>query len=346
MELCTIPGKLINRFSPVFSPDGKILAFSNQLDGRMLAYSSKNLGITLAETATGMEIMKLPGKPSETWTMLIFGKDGTKLYKRVGRERQVTEWDVATGKLLRKLGGDEKSQSGFWILNSKIKDGLSLSPDGNTLVLVGGEHSPRFLDIPSGKERAVANGHPKAIVALNFTPDSKRLVTQDNEPSIRQWDIVAGKDLGAINVPQRTIQAEISPDGKFIAAWSAGETTAVISLAFLDATTGKEFAKPGMTEEAPTWPMVFSGDGRRLVLHSPSKPKINVYSVPSGTLLHVLQFKPYKGVKNKSILGNTLIASPDGNLLACYDFQKNLIFWDITTGEEVGILQMPKNQTF
>ena len=227
-----------------------------------------------------------------------------------------------------------------------IDDNISLSPDGKILLLTGVENAPLFLDIASGKEIAGVFGHAKPIVALRFSLDGKRLLTQD--PSIRQWDTGNGKDLGGLNLPNLPIQLAISPDGKIAAGWSMSEKGNISPLAFYDTATGDVLGTPAMTTNFTFWPIVFSGDGKRLAVHELSEMKIDIYDVPSGKRLHVLQMgsdftKPTGFDLLDTELWN-MMASPDGKMLACQAGPNSLLLWDITTGKRVGRLQFPERE--
>ena len=53
--------------------------------------------------------------------------------------------------------------------------GLSLSRDGKTLIVAGGDGKIRFVDMNTGEVQRTLTGHPLSVNSIAFRPDGKKL---------------------------------------------------------------------------------------------------------------------------------------------------------------------------
>jgi WD40 repeat protein len=141
--------------SPVFSPDGKILATSGFFEN-----------IYLWRADTGKPCGRLKERPLRnrkyhpTWH-LAFTPDGKSLVA-AGPEGRVDIWDLATGKAI--------------CLNSQMYiQGMAMSPDGRTLAFVGS--TIHLFDLLARKERAVLKSPARTdyCPVVAFSPDGRTL---------------------------------------------------------------------------------------------------------------------------------------------------------------------------
>jgi hypothetical protein len=89
--------------------------------------------------------------------------------------------------------------------------------------------------------------------------------------------------------------------------------------------------------------MVFSGDGKKLVLHWPGQPQIEIFDVASGKLLNTLQVgfgEVLSSGRPDPYLLQTMIASSDGKLLASYAELKVVTVWDMESAKRKGELTL------
>ena len=95
---------------------------------------------------------------------------------------------------------------------------LALSPDGSLLATIEqGLQAPHCWELPSGKARAVFEGHGDTVDSVAFSPDGKHVASASGDETIRIWEATAG-------VPGRPLRghdgpvflAVFSPDGKTV----------------------------------------------------------------------------------------------------------------------------------
>src|SRR2546422_5494163 len=71
--------------------------------------------------------------------------------------------------------------------------GLSLTQDGRTLVVAGGDARIRFLDLATGDVQRTLTGHTNAIYRGVFNPDEKLLASSSRDHTARTWDVASGQ---------------------------------------------------------------------------------------------------------------------------------------------------------
>jgi WD40 repeat protein len=98
-----------------------------------------------------------------------------KLLASLDEKGTVRLWEMATGKLVRRLEGAGRL--------------LLFSPDGLTLATGGPDHSILLLDVPTGQVRHRFSGHRGKVLAASFSPDGKRLVTSSADSTVLIWDL-------------------------------------------------------------------------------------------------------------------------------------------------------------
>jgi WD40 repeat protein len=159
---------------------------------------------------------------------VAFSPDGKTL--AVGGYREVLLWDLAAGKLAKRIGTaqigsmvqavlftkDGRSlveaegapcaagavrvfelQSGQTALNLQEPKGavfsLDLGPDGKLLAGGCGDAAAYVWSLPEKKLVAKLNGHALAVSSVSFAPDGKHLATASLDKTVQVWDVATWK---------------------------------------------------------------------------------------------------------------------------------------------------------
>jgi WD40 repeat protein len=316
-------------FGVVFSPDSKTVAFTTG-DGTL----------HLVEAATGKETHSW--KTNRGVATLLFSHDGTKMYIRGFGAPAVVEWDVATGKELRKLNQLPTTQAMIFT-SGGFNSTMTLSPDGKLMVLAGGGNALEFLDVVAGKE-VTAGGSASSMLAVQFTLDGQHLFSRSADGSIRKWEAGTAKNLGPLTITRPSFRTVVNPDGKVLLLQSAPGQPAL----FLDSATNKELGKIPTHQRDFNSVMLFSPDGKMLAVRQTQDMNIVLYEVPSGKVLHTIAIAP-GGVQPNGGFGMAAPAAPslmffssDSKTFAAFADASTLGLWDTVKGQRVGSL-MPSN---
>jgi RNA polymerase sigma factor (sigma-70 family) len=171
--------------TPVFSPDAKYLI----------------LGISdyfiVQDTASGADLKQIPYEGGWVHSMAVSpdsrlllasssGKrvqtqrpDGQVIYTEE-KDQPVCVWDVATGKLLRKI-----------VVSDGSTGPCAFAADGKSFAVAVTAAEPRiaFWDIASGKKLHSIDGFLGTVRSLAFTPDGKRLICGLDDSTALVWNL-------------------------------------------------------------------------------------------------------------------------------------------------------------
>jgi RNA polymerase sigma factor (sigma-70 family) len=286
--------------SVAFSPDGKILATAARGGG--------DNTIRLWEAASGKPIrwLRHPGEAHA----VAFALDGKTLAS--GGADVVCLWDVATGKLLRKL-----DSQGGWPLafcpNGKLLAPTPYvpgsAPSGTTMCL---------WDVTTGNQLSTPTfEHPHITLSAGLSSDGK-VVAVRTAFTLRLWDVATGRELlKSDNRPDPSAALSLSPDGKTIAV---GDTTGKIRL--LDASKGNTIhTLAGHGKQILS--LAFSPNGRWLASGS-NDQTVQLWEVSTGLALPGRKFSGHQGPVR------SLIFSPDGRRLASGSDDSTALVWDVS----------------
>src|SRR5438309_11933879 len=73
--------------------------------------------------------------------------------------------------------------------------GLSLTRNGQTLVVAGGDAKIRFLDMASGDVQRTLTGHTNVVYRSIFSSDEKLIASSSRDRTARIWDVASGREL-------------------------------------------------------------------------------------------------------------------------------------------------------
>lgn len=170
--LQTLKGDSIGTLKPQFSPGARILATNGESTCDTILWSLED----------GQRIRTLhrpdghrSGDYESYGTETAFSPDG-ELFARAGGGGQVTLWKVATGEVLRILGGGYAAPA------------FAFSPDGKLLAAANGTWGKFTLwRVSDGARLSVYNSPGYPVSHLAFSADGERLVSYDY--ALRVWQV-------------------------------------------------------------------------------------------------------------------------------------------------------------
>src|SRR5579883_563060 len=149
-------------FDPVFSSDGRVLAFS--------------IGETIyiSDVLSGQRLFQFEKQGS----VLALSPDGKTLLLRAGDCVRLME--VASGREVGKMDLPEGFAAAF-------------SPDGSTIAVSTGEAQAKIhlFDVLSGKELLRLQGHKSYVSSLAFSTDGTKLASAQWDSTALIWDVVS-----------------------------------------------------------------------------------------------------------------------------------------------------------
>jgi WD40 repeat protein len=140
----------------------------------------------------------------------------------------VQQWDVATGKEVRKFGG----------LRDAIRS-LARSADGKLVAAASRDGRICLWDAETGKDRLHILAHPNHVDApftaspcLAFSPDGQTLASASSDHTIRLWDVTTARETGYLYAPDSAFTAlAFASDGKTLITGGADTTVMVWDVA-------------------------------------------------------------------------------------------------------------------
>ena len=349
-----------------FSPDGKTLAsgWSNDYE------------IRLWNTATGEVSGTLKGHSLVVFAV-AFHPDGKTLYS-VSHDGTLRQWDIASGKELRRL-----NEAAGWHGYS-----LALSADGKTLATeagTGAGFSPdnyqarvRLFDTATLEERftvalPASRAHDVAVSGDGRYVAAAFAKAKPEDGSMRLWDAVSGKQIQLDpGNAQPIYRVSFFPDGKTLA--SAGNDGVVRLWNVAD---GKEHALTKGPGTGRVEQLAVSPTGNVLASVTGDGP-IQLWDVAKGAALHAVgkDTTSHTGL-SFSADGKHLVSiavkhpvisaflwdvesgeclhtfpsvkgrpafSPDGKVLAIADTKQDVRLWDVAKGTELRQLKADRMQ--
>ena len=208
--------------------------------------------------------------------------------------------------------------------------GLSLSRDGKTLIVAGGDAKIRFVDLTTGEEQRTFTGHTNAIYRAIFSPDERLLASSSRDLTARIWDVSTGRELWKLTGFRCSVKAvAFSPDGRLLAA--AGNDGMV---KLYDVKTGKEVRSLVHINSADIDMSVYSvkfGRDSQKVYAGNGDGTISEWDVATGKETRVWKAHDRTAFK--------VAFSPDYSLLASFG-DSVVKLWDTRTWREVRSLSM------
>jgi WD40 repeat protein len=183
--------------------------------------------------------------------------------------RTVQLWDTATGKELKKVGGDSSVTA------------AALSRDGKQLATVEGAAALTVWDVESGKvahRLAVRRG----TAQVQYSPDGKLLAATTRDGTLQLWDVPGHRRLGVTPGPAGSVSM-INANGASLAFLPDGKVRAVAgslqALHVWEAPSGRVLSPQDAHVGAVT-AVRFSADGRKVV--SAAADGLRVWDAATG----------------------------------------------------------------
>jgi WD40 repeat protein len=241
-----------------------------------------------------------------------FSRDGRRVVT-ANEDRTAAIWDVATGKLIRRLRGHRGA----------VKAAV-FSPEGTRVVTASADATAAIWDARSGVLVHRLRGHAKGLTGVSISPDGTSIVTSSGDKTARIWDLSTGRVLQVLRGHRdRVVSAVFSPNGDAVltASWDGTAT-------IWDARSGTTIRE--LTGHADALAdAAFSPDGRRIVTAS-WDGTARLWNRRKGTPRALLPGHQ-DGVETASF-------GPDGRFLVTVG-GKIARIWDAKTGEFVTTLQ-------
>jgi WD40 repeat protein len=303
------------------SPDSKLFAsVAFAIDSPTGGY------VTLWDATTGKEVRRLDGL---AWGHSVaFSSDGNTLASASldGRDHFSGLWDVATGRLLRRL-------------QTPARLALAFSPDGRAVAGARADdldedrdQDPTAVclwDVKDGLllrklyAPGLVKGRPRINTAV-FSPDGKMLAGGADDGSVYLWNPATGIWSSRLAGHQAGVEAiQFLAGGKILA--SAGNDGTV---RLWDLATGKELRQlevAGAGELAV--PLAGSPDGRYLAYSGRSGQPITLWDVAAGRVLRQFPLQCCHAAQ-------ALAFTADGKTLAVARAAV-IELWDVATGKEI-----------
>jgi DNA-binding beta-propeller fold protein YncE len=159
---------------------------------------------------------------------------------------------------------------------------------------------------------------------LAFTPDGKNLLFSNDDLLVTLWDLTADKPVRTFYTANRT-KATIYPDVAIAPDGSSFASVANDTLFVWNPSGGILFQTPAYNARASA-ALAYSADGSHLLVFSPDRIGLDIYSTTDWTLSRRLAVADVWDAE----------ISPDGGLVASITSEnKSVVVWDVDSGEQL-----------
>jgi WD40 repeat protein len=235
-------------------------------------------------------------------------------------------WDVATGKEIRRFGGE---QHATWVVFSPNGKMLAYSCDKRTKRWHRRDNVIRLADVTTGKDLQEFGGHKGFVTRAAFSPNGTLLASADDR-GVHLFEIPGGQDRVVLkrdrSGPLMTSLA-FSPDGSCLAAASWSDK----SIWLIQVATGNVIQTMKLTgEQKEVDPILYTPNGKTLI-SGHDDGYVLFWDMASGRTLR--QFRAHESRFSAITLsrnGRTLATS---SLSAFVNADNRVCLWETATAK-------------
>ena len=213
---------------------------------------------------------------------------------------------------------------------------IAYSPDGMHLAAAGSA-GIWVYDMTIRREVALLTGNMGPVSGVAFSPDGSIIVSGNEDGTVWVWNRHTGKHIQTFEISVSILSVAISPDGKTIATGSGEESDmGSIGITLLDITTGEYLKSFGGPHEVLS--VCFSPDGKTLASSGDKwDSNIRLWDVQTGELLKTLKKRTaFEDFEGRDV--NSVVFSPDGNMIVSGSGHGTIRLWNPNTGEFIKYL--------
>lgn len=213
---------------------------------------------------------------------------------------------------------------------------IAYSPNGMH-VAAAGSAGIWIYDVTIHQEVALLTGNMGPVSGVAFSPDGRTIVSGSNDGSVWVWDVKTGEHRQILTAEQEWVSSvAFSPDGKIIASGGACVEGMCPGITLLDTQTGERLKSFGGAYT--TLSVCFSPDGKMLASSGDDwDSNIRLWDVQTGELLKTLKKRTaFEDFKGRDV--NSVVFSPDGNMIASGSGHGTIRLWNPNTGEFIKYL--------
>ena len=214
---------------------------------------------------------------------------------------------------------------------------IAYSPNGMHLAAAGSA-GIWIYDVTIHQEVVLLTENTGPISSVAFSPDGSTIVSGYSDGSILVWDVKTGKHKQTLPTEQEWISnVAFSPDGKIIASGGACVEGMCPGITLLDTQTGERLKSFGGAYT--TLSVCFSPDGKTIASSGDEwNSDIRLWDVQTGELFKTLKKRTaFEDFEGRDV--NSVIFSPDGNMIASGSGNGTIRLWNARTGEFIKYLE-------